>query len=63
VSCDIPAAKKVSGLISHMNNNVCHKCNNQFSQLAGTRSVDYSGFDYSKLLLCTRDNNRKDADV
>ncbi|KAG2192664.1 hypothetical protein INT47_009234 [Mucor saturninus] len=63
VACDIPAARKVCGFTSHTSTNACHKCNRQFTRLAGTSSVDYSGFDFSKWLLRTRDDNRKDAEV
>ncbi|OAD79345.1 hypothetical protein PHYBLDRAFT_58395 [Phycomyces blakesleeanus NRRL 1555(-)] len=57
VACDIPAARKVCGFTSHTSTNACHKCNRQFSRLAGTSSVDYSGFDFSKWLLRTKNDN------
>ncbi|OAD65777.1 hypothetical protein PHYBLDRAFT_102100, partial [Phycomyces blakesleeanus NRRL 1555(-)] len=63
VACDIPAARKVCGFTSHTSTNACHKCKRQFSRLAGTSSVDYSGFDFSKWLLRTKNANRKDAEI
>ncbi|OAD73940.1 hypothetical protein PHYBLDRAFT_102101, partial [Phycomyces blakesleeanus NRRL 1555(-)] len=63
VACDIPAARKVCGLTSHTSTNTCHKCKYQFLRLAGTSSVDYSGFDFSKWLLCTNNDNCKNAEV
>ncbi|OAD72412.1 hypothetical protein PHYBLDRAFT_102112, partial [Phycomyces blakesleeanus NRRL 1555(-)] len=63
VACNIPAAQKVCGFTSHISTNTCHKCNHQFSRLAGTSSVYYSGFDFSKWLLCTKNDNCKDAEI
>ncbi|KAG2191745.1 hypothetical protein INT47_003105 [Mucor saturninus] len=63
VACDIPAARKVCGFTSHTSTNACHKCKRQFSRLAGTSSVNYSGFDFSKWLLRTKNDNCKDAEV
>ncbi|OAD66975.1 hypothetical protein PHYBLDRAFT_70329 [Phycomyces blakesleeanus NRRL 1555(-)] len=63
IACDIPAARKVCGFTSHTSTNACHKCKHQFSRLAETSSVDYSGFDFSKWLLCTKNDNCKDAEV
>ncbi|OAD65760.1 hypothetical protein PHYBLDRAFT_102113, partial [Phycomyces blakesleeanus NRRL 1555(-)] len=63
VACDIPAAQKVCGFMSNTSTNACHKCNHQFSRLAGTSLVDYSGFDFSKWLLRTKNDNCKDAEV
>ncbi|OAD68741.1 hypothetical protein PHYBLDRAFT_117149 [Phycomyces blakesleeanus NRRL 1555(-)] len=63
VACDIPAAKKVCRFTSNTSTNACHKCKHQFSRLAGTSSVDYSGFDFSKCLLRTKNDNHKNAEI
>ncbi|OAD68554.1 hypothetical protein PHYBLDRAFT_63532 [Phycomyces blakesleeanus NRRL 1555(-)] len=63
VACDILAARKVCGFTSHTSTNACHKCKRQFLRLAGTSSIDYSGFDFSKWLLRTKNDNRKDAEI
>ncbi|OAD79446.1 hypothetical protein PHYBLDRAFT_102389, partial [Phycomyces blakesleeanus NRRL 1555(-)] len=63
VTCDIPAARKVCGFTSHTSTNVCHKCNYKFTWLNGTSSVNYSGFDFSKWLHRTKNDDCKDAEV
>ncbi|OAD76872.1 hypothetical protein PHYBLDRAFT_102304, partial [Phycomyces blakesleeanus NRRL 1555(-)] len=45
VACDIPAARKTSGFTAHNSTCVCYKCDNQFSRLPGTSSVDFHGSD------------------
>ncbi|OAD66193.1 hypothetical protein PHYBLDRAFT_70971 [Phycomyces blakesleeanus NRRL 1555(-)] len=62
-ACDIPAARKVCGFTSNTTTNACHKCKCQFLRLAGTSSIDHSGFDFSKWLLRTKNDNRKDAEI
>ncbi|OAD76880.1 hypothetical protein PHYBLDRAFT_102179, partial [Phycomyces blakesleeanus NRRL 1555(-)] len=63
VACDIPAARKLCGFTSHTSTNACHKCKHQFSRLAGTSSIDYSVFDFSKWFLHTKNDNCKDAEI
>ncbi|OAD72632.1 hypothetical protein PHYBLDRAFT_102215, partial [Phycomyces blakesleeanus NRRL 1555(-)] len=52
VVCNISTARKVCGFMSHISTNTCHKCNCQFSQLAGTSS-----------LIRTKNNNCKNVEV
>jgi hypothetical protein len=45
VSCDIPAARKVTGFVGHSANKACSKCLKPFPTLNFGSKPDYSGFD------------------
>ena len=59
VSCDLPAARKVCGFLSHSANLGCSKCYVQFSEGFGRRN--YSDFNRESWRM--RDNSRHRSDV
>ena len=60
VSCDLPAARKTCGFLSHSAKLGCSKCYYEFFD--GTRKADYGG-SFNKESWQTRTNARHRADI
>lgn len=60
VACDIPAARKVAGFLSHNANRGCSKCLKVFP--GGFGNKDYSGFNRSQWVDRTDDDHQQKCD-
>ena len=60
VSCDLPAARKVCGFLSHSANLGCSMCYAEFSEGFGSRN--YSNFDRSQWKLRSNAQHRSDVE-
>ena len=59
VACDLPAGRKLCGLLGHAAKLGCSRCLKQFRGSVG--SMDYSGFDRSRWARRTNENHRRDV--
>ncbi|OAD70082.1 hypothetical protein PHYBLDRAFT_71521 [Phycomyces blakesleeanus NRRL 1555(-)] len=62
VACDIPAARKTCGFISHASTNACHVCNCQYSCCSDGKGMDHSGFKFSDWIFNTDEKNKINAE-
>ena len=61
VSCDIPAARKVCGIIGHSALMGCSRCKKKFPTKAFGEKANYGGFDVDKWTPRTNDEQKKYA--
>ena len=61
VGCDIPAAHKVGGFVSHRATKGCSKCHTSFPTSAFGEKANYSNFDRNSWIPRTNENRRANA--
>ena len=61
VSCDLPAARKVGGVVGHSALKGCSKCQKQFPTDSFGEKADYSGFDTENWIRRKDEDQRKYA--